>query len=550
VLGTRNRIKKFHMNNDVNIPTDTTALSDRLVTLQTEARARHANWKSSHAEILKQLTSTYLWWREAREADGYLDAEFEKAGIQWKVLPDGAINFNPTVRLVFGLIADLSPSDRVTVSLWSKALRSIHARYEQSPGEFATKPEKKIVEYAKDQGGIAGLAYPDDSGDHQQSGPKPRPARPEPHPNPNPDPEPPLPDIGPLVLENLDGWQSRAAPNGSGLAVMLVWLDGDTFKPFGFSTCEEHIATVAAEAATRERAFMSPLLRGIVDTIETQAAPFEAIPIDEDKRKQYLERRYASGKNKSGKVVLIRNGAIQMTETKGACVVSTFTPVAPIDHDAPLRLTAAAAMTVEGWFDGGRLAGIHSERDDGIEPSATAPANYDLPFRDAGRGRPGCLVLTKSDETVIGFEAQETWSWIARVDGYWLRTLGQEWADDWFGGLGRHNHIKRDNNATLSLEVSPEAVTIRYNRLAATKTFAWDAQCDPGQHEAVYASADLGPVLYRLTRARIIDDAVISGDANALLIEYETAAGKFSIAVPTRTADGKPDATLFQRVAA
>jgi hypothetical protein len=207
-------------------------------------------------------------------------------------------------------------------------------------------------------------------------------------------------------------------------------------------------------------------------------------------------------------------------------------------------------MQVEGWFDSSRLAAIFSERGEGLEPSATDPAAYDLPFRNAGKGRPGCLVLTKADETVIDFEAQSTWSWIAKVDGYWLRTFGEEWADEWFGGLGRHNHMIRDNHATLSLEVSPPAFTIRYNRLAATKVFAWDAQCDPGKHETIYASADLGPVLYRLARARIIDDAVISGDANALLIEYETARGKFSIAVPTLTADGKPDATLFQRVAA
>ena len=66
--------------------------------------------------------------------------------------------------------------------------------------------------------------------------------------------------------------------------------------------------------------------------------------------------------------------------------------------------------------------------------------------------------------------------------------------------------------------------------------------------ETRYESADLGPVLYRLSQART-ESAVISGNEHALVVEYETTGGSFRIAIPTLDASGKPDVTLFGEVA-
>ena len=140
-------------------------------------------------------------------------------------------------------------------------------------------------------------------------------------------------------------------------------------------------------------------------------------------------------------------------------------------------------------------------------------------------------------------------SWRAEVDADWLRSFGEGWAEKWFGAGGQHNFIGRDDHHVLSLSIRSDEFKILFERRSAAETFPLIARGDdPGPHETLYESAELGPVLYRVSQART-ESAVISGDQHALVVEYETTAGSFHIAIPTLNADGKPDATLFGEVA-
>jgi hypothetical protein len=328
-------------------------------------------------------------------------------------------------------------------------------------------------------------------------------------------------------------------------------MEEGSFAAYGVSNAPELIEILTVAIATRERPLMLPLLRGIVDTIETQGVPPEALPSNADKRRQYFDHRYGVTDPKKGKVVLLGPDGTRLTGFRKPCVVSTCAQRPMISVNYPLRLASADAVKVHAdWLAGNRVAAIWSNADEVIEPDDTDAGGYQLAFRNAATNRSEFLRFQKLDQKVVEFKRPEFKpSWRAEVDADWLHDLGEQFAKKWFGAGGQHNFIVREDHKVLSVMISAYQLSILFDRQSATETFPWIARSDdPSPHETQYASADLGPVLYRLSQART-ESAVLSGNQHALVIEFETTTGSFHIAVPTLKADGKRDATLFGEAA-
>jgi hypothetical protein len=138
------------------------------------------------------------------------------------------------------------------------------------------------------------------------------------------------------------------------------------------------------------------------------------------------------------------------------------------------------------------------------------------------------------------------------VDSCWLRQLGKTWADDWFAGLGQYNHIGRQNNAILGLRITADEFIIRFNSgQAAEARFPLSAELSAaGPQATYYVSADLAPVIYRLSQTAPLGVVTLLGNQHAFVCEYETATGSFRIAVPTCDNAGQRDDFLFERVPA
>jgi len=528
-------------------------LITELAALQREAEPAYAALKRSSDVIRKLAAKTYIWWRRAWETEGFLPSQFEAYGVQGHPDRDGKINFRPVLRLVFRL-AKPDKSDEVTLTHWSKAMRSIHAYYElKGAAYFANKPVEKLTAYTKEAGGIIGLAALDNNDDDDGDDGSKRRGRPRGRPKPNPgDPEPRR-DFRPQLIQRLDDWGNRSATEHRGLVVMLAYMQDGGFGAYGCIRADEHVAAVATAIAIRDRPLMPPLLRGIVDTVETQAMPADALPPDADKQRKYFERRYGlHGSNKTEKVVLLSPNWVHMTGTRKACVVSSYAPRAGNPIEQPLRLSSADAIKIESWLDSELVAGIWSSPGEVLEPDDIDAGGYQLAFQNARTNRTEFLRLVKAEQKFVAFQ-QNVFkpAWKAEVDAEWLRSLAEQWAEPWFGVGGRY--IGRDDHKVLSLSACADTLSILFDGMYATEDFPWLARSNGGGQWGTlatrYASADLAPVLYRLSQTRT-EGAVLSGNEHALVIEYATKGGSFRIAVPTLDASGKPDVTLFGVVAA
>jgi hypothetical protein len=94
---------------------DQTKISAELLALRQAGAVVQSDVRRSHQSLHKHLSSIYLWWRDAREIDGYLEAEYEKLGRKFKTVKYG-MNYRPLLFLVYGEAGGLDkmhiPADR------------------------------------------------------------------------------------------------------------------------------------------------------------------------------------------------------------------------------------------------------------------------------------------------------------------------------------------------------------------------------------------------------------------------------------------------------
>ena len=130
-------------------------LKSRLKDLQKEAQAQFSNYRRTHDQLRSLLAKSYLWWRKA-ELAGCLKSLYREADIGFKKSSDGAPNFNPLLRLIFG-VAKPTTADRVAFWNWSRALKVVHDDYMDNLEDFRDDAEDRLNSFIKERGGVAGL---------------------------------------------------------------------------------------------------------------------------------------------------------------------------------------------------------------------------------------------------------------------------------------------------------------------------------------------------------------------------------------------------------
>jgi hypothetical protein len=60
------------------------ALNEELAELQKRGTALQKAWRRTHEDKHRLLIAAYLWWRPARELDGFLESLYSRMGIRWQ----------------------------------------------------------------------------------------------------------------------------------------------------------------------------------------------------------------------------------------------------------------------------------------------------------------------------------------------------------------------------------------------------------------------------------------------------------------------------------
>lgn len=131
-------------------------LEIELKELQEGADAQYDAYRRSHEQLWSLLAKAYLWWRDASQEKGYLEALYRQREIGFRATKTNLPNFNPLIRLIWNMQA-LDAAERATVSQWNRALQSLHEHYAESVDDFRHNAEGKLAAYIEGQGGVVGL---------------------------------------------------------------------------------------------------------------------------------------------------------------------------------------------------------------------------------------------------------------------------------------------------------------------------------------------------------------------------------------------------------
>lgn len=98
------------------------------------------------------ITECYIWWREAREINGYLQDLYQQQSIVANKVKKGE-NFRPFLRLIHN-----NRIEKTNLDNWSKAVRKVHEEVEANPQHYQNDMAERISHFIRINGGKTGLA--------------------------------------------------------------------------------------------------------------------------------------------------------------------------------------------------------------------------------------------------------------------------------------------------------------------------------------------------------------------------------------------------------
>ena len=554
------------------------SVQNALVKLQERGAVVHADLRRSHRSLYEHLAAMYLWWRQAREIDGYLEGEYDKLGLKKRTV--AGINFRPLLVLVWGI----NNTTGQQTALHSRTLNALHDEYEARPALYAKDGVAKLANFIEQAGGATKLAgygqQDDDDGDDSDDDPRKTPLI---------DPQVLLKTQALLLgdahshakltpkaaLPSVAGIEAEAGE----LGLMLV-----KGSPMGLQVVTYQNSSAIIDemlVATYRRRFevQHPKVRPLLELLQTQCLP------------KHLEGLQATveGKavknhawTKSGTIgvrrVLYRHetGAFVLSSTgTNSGVVSCVTPrqlpasvaehrsfkpvLADCEHDvfmAPAQRTELEERCLRNFafnlFDVGVGAQV---------------ANYEVP-NSASHLLTLTHIANKRDRVHVPFwpfydtldaELQQvvpnpsyrfTPAWAAPFTPAMLGKLDRQFVTPWLNSHGKH--IARDKQAVIQVTFGPEQLSFDFvfqnGEYENTHAFTHRAACASTQSlVAQFASIDLMPALASLALLPIDGAADFAVDANVLRIAFETVEGGplHEIHIPTLDADGSRSTAAF-----
>lgn len=537
---------------------------------------------SSRAER-RFFASAYVWWTEASQIAGYLEASFAQNGISF-VPKQNRINWRPLLKLVTD--QKIAATD---LSLWSKALDAVHADVLRDPAHYAADPIGQIDFFIEQHGGKTGLAgyhaKDDDEFDDQ-----------------------------PIV--NIQ---------------MLFELDDDEFEPAFLSEAEAFFSTVGGAALTSPGPLLSKNGFGILLVRKGSAGPevvstsngaqvlretlissyrsdFRALPMTMravleplhvvnvprviaksfDKFAEYVSVQERVGRGKSKRAANRRltyrplTGDFLLSQANvDSSVVVVARPVTSVIDRATgdLFLPAYVRRSIEV-----RL--LHQRMFNMFAPSAS-----DEFISAPGHGLTDCYVSLRPKSALINLieesgisEAQAqrrvvnlrhptisflpyiedgkdhwqvtpkvaafTASWQATLSLDWLREATTTFFDEWVAQYGAK--AKREMNMTMHVMFDINAWLISHEfgddaGWGTTKQIPIDPTVTKGAAELKVRSTDFAFVLRQIADLDVIGPLQVDASEHAIRIAFETSAMTYSVWIPACNNKGVRSGTCFER---
>lgn len=563
---------------------------DALINSATEAVRLN---ESSRQKLYGTLAETYVTWREFQQNPKWLETQYKNANITYRSTGN-EINFRPFIRLVFN-ISDTAGYYNNKIYHWQTVLRELDKYYISDERRYRENTVNKLKSLIDDLGGIAKIVEDavhvgenqTDETETKKSVAKKQAALTQ--------------TQAELAKRSVSEFSS--VPIGIGSAKLQVPVRTDsnnlvaligrreadgTITVLGSTNSNDAMSAVALGARAHNYAQLSPSLKQIAEMVATQMFPHGSMPSSKAAQKAWRERIYydktdisvAQSMNKKDakkslkmtnpRRLLIRGKQGDVLLSSMRSDVGTVTRCIPKLPLVPKHINAYMKTNergiIEQWVTDNqiwlmsandKLASVKNEKFifklDLTNTALPKSKPTTLHFYEQGRAEDAEAVTTQTDFQFSAFKPM----WSAQLEPRWFVNLRASFLDEWFRHLGKNTQLNRENNWKFKFDVTAKRICITYDMdatgVAPMRDFAAQTDVMPKNSISFDVRAkDIAPVLYNLADVNALSQISISGNHNAVVIEYDTDVGSYTIAIPTwaerQLAEGKKTTTqLFFR---
>ena len=556
-------------------------LEKRLKELRLQGDKTFAAYKSSRDLLYHTICSAYMFWRQCDQQNAsFLPTQYEEQEIRLQNRQDNRVNFSPFIQLIFGIRRDNS-KDSNKITHWNAVFRALHDAYEATPENYKTNPVTKLINLIVRKKGITEIYKQDDTPatDDGEDGYSPK--------------KPTKKDLAeiarilgkrkvtelkegkyPPLMTITDGGADLAA-NEDGFVALVGRIGDDGILQIMAHTADaETINAVAFKSLRSYAQVIDPALRIIAETIHTQTFPQRGKPLDREMERIWRSvvetgdtkiTKLVDKKDKTGKLIkqkvaltnprrlILLDGGREIIYSKlrePTSVVTILKPTTRLAGNEPLFMKTEERRAIEEPILDGSLPVFRANPPDRLATVVRDKKTiYELELFDDETRKRRTLHFYKREakpgqsqsnfQPTFDADSKYKATWRFEADKAWFLRLRSEWLDQWFESLGSDKRILRSDSRLFELKVMRERLFIRFEidhkqhgDKHEAKIFHAKLTGEPLQ-SCLVMSLDLAPVLYNLSEIDYDGMVTVSGNGNAIVFDYQTAAGAFRIAMPT-----------------
>ena len=531
--------------------TTTTLLLNQLEKLRKNAVEQTNAYKTSRQLLRENLAATYMWWRDAKKHDEFLQNLYDHNEIRISKLQGGTQeNFIGVLRLIWDI-------DHVkyaaTLTQWNVALRNLHDEYEANKRTYEKEPVKQLAHYIDQKQGVRGLAGV-------------------------------LADTAEEADANEANKKSKSGKSSAQL-LSRATLDKEHVKAGlkYYDSTKKTIAVVKpiSAVAINEKNYTAALLRHtangyvilstsartdlieqlITDTYKRSATevPYQLLTLSQIIATQCLPaslQRFAKRlheqsavkaqndkkMNSLKRLVLREDGTLLLSLSRTACsVVTVAKPIKPIAAKSKqnifLRINDRTFVETE-LLQTKDLVFWRSSEIKRLETTDGAEANNYMQLTNVVTKKVrnlyfyGFKRIAEGSRIQASYKAASKPIWSHSLNtGFFVR-LQAEFLTKWISGLGPN--IKRPTQNTLMLQFKNRQFQLRYQ---------YEHDKYQQQHKQVLDSAskawqgkllskELVPALVAIAEADVVGAVSLSATASSLTLKYKTTQASYSVHLP------------------
>jgi hypothetical protein len=549
-------------------------LKKNLESLIAEADEITQLYESSQQRLYLNLGSVYLWWREAKKVDGFLEELYDERKL---VSRGGEENFTRLVRLVWQM--DWSGRQAPKLQNWAKALRGLEQEFKTNRDAYdVADPQEKIRQFFDAKGGISGvgsLVAPMQKSDEQEgsvSGGKGENKKSKQEVLSETAMNAKHNELGELFYADAPPITSVASKNKKiettrkGYAVALLRrTKNGTYDILGVTNNDGIIRETIVETYKRNDDNAPQVLRLLAEVIETQALP---IPLEKHRPilADISDVLASDGKTKlkQSKRLVIRasHKDIILSEARSDCSVVTIAVPNqfPLNVKDDISLRAINQRFIEQNIVQNRDLCFHTTLTQRIEvlDGKDLVASHRLKTKNTVTDKITNLYFYPMSHHKDGNEKQadidkasfKAPTWSATVDKDWIDDLNAICVSNWLREYGVQ--LNRDKHKQVKFELSKEIVLWHYGtrgKYTIDEKELPKPNVSKGSKNLSFhvRSKDIFPVLSALGKQNIRGEVKLNANEDVFTIMYKTECASFFIAVPTCNELGHLNSSVYKK---